>query len=360
MIVDIETLRIMLTEVPANLENKTQGETVFREVEFKNLLSQKLNIFSRDQTLVIYFLKKFKFIKQVKRGRQVFYMIKSLNDPKQEEYELSKKLLEVNLTQMKFKEGLMIRDINRIKQSAKEVRAVNKAKFQNLLVELKSKLKTLQGLKGKILLLGNQINQLKTIRSDVEMAKVLAQSNKMLEGSDDVMHVIQNTVAMGNHVTEMQGEINNIVVSNTGDMDNDEINMMFNDLDAGISQIGVKIIEEEVDVKHGNSIKEEPNMVVKKPVTAETDKLVLNPIETSNDKLKMSMDNVGNNQRMFGIDDVKEYMKAKEGTEKQVIVEEREELVLENQWNRGNRNETTWANRNAEQVNLNLNHHNIY
>lgn len=284
---------------------------VYRAVSFRELLQQKFNLYGHDFEAVLHFLLKFKFVRKVTRGKEILYMVGSKSKENMERFQVDEKYLEMQLERMKQQEALFKEQIKKLKPQFEAVKkastALDKTRKQRIFMKIKKKIKDIKSLQQKMLFLTNRLEQFRNAQTDVEMKQILEETNKTLEGREDVVGVLQNAVDLNHEMNEGQEQITGLL----GDLteDNDDILKAFNELDVedvDFNQIDTTGIVSEQTQANMNQ-KNEENRIIEENQLPDSKEL-RNKLLNSPEKIKQ---NGPDPSKIYNIKDVKNFAKKK-------------------------------------------------
>jgi hypothetical protein len=306
-------LESKLAELPPKLEAFLQNQRVLRRVELKDLLEEKFGIQGSDRRLILFFLEKFQFIRKIKRGKNVFYIIGEKKAEKEENIEINIKVMEMGIIQMIQKKETLTEEIKQNMDKIKDPSFQQKAK--NLKMDCLAKARVVKSLKNKIILMQNRVTQSKNIKDDVGMADIMQKTNIDPTVYEEVQEVLQTGIDIQNEIRHHTNEISGIL-NNATQMDED-LEKMFNTLDN----------EGETDDKLEEMIQK--SKIKLKDTNLDVSGVKIEDFESEqklkNDLLMSNVEKTDTN-RVFDINDVKKYHEDKFGE----AIEQNENKVLAN------------------------------
>ena len=333
LVVDVDLLESKLAEIPEKLENFIKNQRVFREQEFKDLLREKFRIKNPDRKMIIYFLRKFNFVRKIVQNKKVFYIVGEKRNKKIENFEINQKVLAMGLAKMVQKQQSLKEEVKNLYKKTKTVREKNTIKA--LKMECVAKARVLKALQGKIMMIQNQIDLSNTAQDDVNMKNLIQETKIDTTVMEDAIETIREGVNIQQEIRDRQDELNNIIDTNN-DVDVD-LEKMFNALDEDGEAT------ENLDDIYDKSVLKVKNT---KDIVIEEDQKI-----ASNTKLKMELYSEPSTVKkkeeikIFNIEDVKDFHKEKYGevidnddimynpNEKEVIYNENKVLVFNNKKN---------------------------
>ena len=217
-------------DLPSTLEQLTKDDPVLSEDELESVLKNNCKTEKRDLYIVIELLLKFKLIRKVMLNKnQTYYLVGRKKDSKFEEFSIEKKKLGLMYEILKQKEDSLTREIYQLREDIKQAKIVKSPQLKLMMLTFTAKVKALKAMKGRLTIMNNRINQFNTAQDDIEMGKVLKDTNNVLEdGMQDSLDVIRDAINMGKEVDDMQNSLNDMLAENKTDKD---IEDMFNKLD---------------------------------------------------------------------------------------------------------------------------------
>lgn len=269
----------------------------------KDLLEEKFGIQGSDRRLILYFLEKFKFIRKIKRGKNIFYIIGEKKNEKQENIEINVKVMEMGIMQMlQKKESLS----DEIKETMKKIKdPVYKMKIKTLKMDCVAKARVVKSLKKKIILMQNRVDQSKSIMDDVGMADLMQDTNIDPSIYEDVQDVLQTGVDIQNEIKHYTNEISGIL--NNATQVDDDLEKMFNTLDEeGETDNQLDELIENSKIKLKNTNKGDSGVKI---ADFETDGKLQKDLLESDNKEKQDTN------KILDINDVKKYHEEKYGQE---------------------------------------------
>ena len=324
LVIDIDLLESRLSEIPLQLENLIQNQRVFQEQEFKDFLSEKFEISNPDRKMIMHFLRKFNFVRRVKRHKRIFYIVGEKRDQKVENFEVDQKLLALGLAKMIQKEQTLKEEFKNLYKKAKTIKEKNRIK--SIKIECIAKAKILNRLKGKITMIRNQIDLAQTAQDDVNMKNLIQETQIDPTILEDAVDTIQQGVTIQQEIRDQQQILGQVI--NQSNEDQEDILAMFNDLD------GEGNITEDFEKNYKDS-------VMKLEVSARK-KVEQSPEFVNKSELKQDLysepSTVKKDKGILGIEDVKQfhqekYGKLEENGEKQVLTSKNKLLIFNNKKN---------------------------
>ena len=333
LVVSVDILEMKLVQISEEIGKYIEDKRVFEKKEILGLLSERFQLTHPSKSLVLHFLRKFKFLRKIVRKEKTFYNIGDRKDANTEEHEVDLKLMEIGLGKMISKKDALVEEVKQLFKKAKSTE--DKLSSKKLKMECVTKGKIVSKLKKQIALMESKVNQMASIKDDVEMMKVMKDTQLDPTQLETVTAELNNNLNIQREIREQQEQLSTILQSATEPAD-DMLDQMFNALDEqGVPDENFDRVYEESGMKIKKSSIEREGVVNEFQSDRNLEQDLLESKETIKSREK----------KIYGIDDVVRYQRQKTGhfieEEALEVVDDQNRTLIFNNRQNGLRKEAT-------------------